>query len=323
MYSSFFSITKTSTSKKDAREASYSNNRPKQSYTHVVAYTPTASREGAGQMFYRSKTDPKGAKAGASFATSCIPYLGDAKDIQEAVTGKDLITGKKLTGGERVLTITAATLPVVSGPMLKGAVKGGKVAVKEVPGAVKKAGTLIKKNASKVKKAVKNTDVAKDTAKVMKEKPVKKAKDARKNNTLELQKKADEVAQEYNTRYNPSNRVINKGYKNVIKTPNGGVSFSDSDYIHKINDAKTKTQIEATGSRNGDFDVANAKFGFKEVPDGYVWHHVDDYNVEKNTFTLELVRGDAHNAAKPHLGACAQYDAVHGPSYNPRRKGSR
>ena len=87
-------VTKTSTSKKDASEASYSNNRPKQSYTHVVAYTPTASREGAGQMFYRNKTEPKGAKAGASFATSCIPYLGDAKDIQEAVTGKDLITGK-------------------------------------------------------------------------------------------------------------------------------------------------------------------------------------------------------------------------------------
>ena len=131
-------------------------------------------------MFYRNKTEPKGAKAGASFATSCIPYLGDAKDIQEAVTGKDLITGKKLTGGERVLTITAAALPVVSGPMLKGAVKGGKVAVKEVPGAVKKAGTLIKKNAPKVKKAVKNTDVAEDTAKVLKEKAIKKVKDTNK-----------------------------------------------------------------------------------------------------------------------------------------------
>ena len=129
-------------------------------------------------MFYINKTNPKGAKAGASFATSCIPYLGDAKDIQEAVTGKDLITGKKLTGGDRVLTITAATLPVVSGPMLKGAVKGGKVAVKEVPDALKGAEKLIKKNTPKVKKAVKNTDVAEDTAKVLKEKAVGKVKDA-------------------------------------------------------------------------------------------------------------------------------------------------
>ena len=167
-------VTKTSTPKKDPSEASYSNNRPQKSYTHVVAYTPTASREGAGQMFYMSRTNPTGAKEGASFGMSLIPYVGDAKDIQEAVTGKDLITGKKLTGGDRALTITAAVLPVVSGPMLKGAAKGGKIAVKEAPGAIKKAGTLIKKNAPEVKKAVKNSDVAKDTAKVLKEKEAKK-----------------------------------------------------------------------------------------------------------------------------------------------------
>ena len=101
---------------------------------------------------------------------SAVLHVGDAKDIQEAVTGKDLITGKKLTGGDRALTITAAVLPVVSGPMLKGAAKGGKIAVKEAPGAIKKAGTLIKKNAPELKKAVKNSDVAKDTAKVLKEK---------------------------------------------------------------------------------------------------------------------------------------------------------
>ena len=46
----------------------------------------------------------------------------------------------------------------------------------------------------------------------MKKKAVDKVKDAKKNNTLELQKKADKVAQEYNAKYNPSNRVINKGY---------------------------------------------------------------------------------------------------------------
>ena len=49
-------------------------------------------------MFYMSRTNPTGAKEGASFGMSLIPYAGDAKDIQEAVTGKDLITGKKLTG---------------------------------------------------------------------------------------------------------------------------------------------------------------------------------------------------------------------------------
>ncbi len=191
---------KAPTSKKDPSEASYSNNRPKQSYTHVVTYKPSPSREGAGQMVYTTKTDPKGAKAGASFATSCIPYVGDAKDIQEAVTGKDLITGKKLTGGERAITITAAVLPVVSSPMLKGAAKGGKVAVKEAPDAVKKAGTFIKKNAPEVKNVAKNTDVAKDTAKAMKKKGVEKAKDVKKKETDKAEKVAKHVNEVSNSK---------------------------------------------------------------------------------------------------------------------------
>ncbi len=132
-------------------------------------------------MVYTTKTDPKGAKAGASFATSCIPYVGDAKDIQEAVTGKDLITGKKLTGGERAITITAAVLPVVFSPMLKGAAKGGKVAVK-------KAGTFIKKNTPEVKNVAKNTDVAKDTEKAMKKKAIEKTKDIKKAKELNRNK---------------------------------------------------------------------------------------------------------------------------------------
>lgn len=165
--------------KKDPSEASYSNNRPEKSYTHVVAYKPSPSREGAGQMFYMSKTDPKGAKAGASFATSCIPYVGDAKDIQKAVTGKDLITGKKLTDGDRLLTIAAAGLPVVSEPMLKSVKEGGTIAVKKAPDALKGAEKLIKKNAPKVKKIANKTDVAEDTAKAMKKKAVEKVKDTK------------------------------------------------------------------------------------------------------------------------------------------------
>lgn len=57
-----------------------------------------------------------------------------------------------------------------------------------------------------------------------------------------------------------------------------------------------------------------------ETPDGYVWHHLDDYNVEKNTITMELVMDEAHNASKPHSGGCAQYDSVNGPTYNEKRR---
>ena len=138
---------------------------------------------------------------------------------------------------------------------------------------------------------------------------------------IELQNIADNAAKNYNARYTPVERAISKGYYGVEKTLNGGISFRNSDYIHTINGKKTWTVMEATGSRTSDFDFANRMFGFKTTPEGYVWHHVDDYNVFDNTFTIELVKKDAHNASKAHSGACAQYDSVHGPNYNPKRKG--
>ena len=66
--------------------------------------------------------------------------------------------------------------------------------------------------------------------------------------------------------------------------------------------------------------MSNQAMGLLETPDGYVWHHLDDYNVEKNTITMELVMDEAHNASKPHSGGCAQYDSVNGPTYNKKRR---
>ena len=135
--------------------------------------------------------------------------------------------------------------------------------------------------------------------------------------SLEVQQDiADKVAQEYNEKYHPVDRMIQKGYTDVTETSNGGVSFENSNALYECG----IVQIEATGSRSRDFDAANAKFGLEETPDGYVWHHVDDYDVASNKITMQLVRDDAHNASKPHSGGCAQYDAVHGPTYNPPRK---
>lgn len=58
-----------------------------------------------------------------------------------------------------------------------------------------------------------------------------------------------------------------------------------------------------------------------KTPDGYVWHHRDDYNVKDGTVTLELVKSETHNATKPHSGGCAMYDAANGPTYNPPKQG--
>lgn len=136
-----------------------------------------------------------------------------------------------------------------------------------------------------------------------------------------LQEQADNVAQEYNEKYSPYDRAVSKGVEGVTETPNGGVSFENSDALYVTEDGrKGVVTIEATGSRSADFDKANEVLGLDEKPDGYTWHHLDNYNVKDNTVTLELVRDDAHNSAKPHSGGCAQYDAVHGPTYNPPRQ---
>ncbi len=133
---------------------------------------------------------------------------------------------------------------------------------------------------------------------------------------------ANTAAQAYNEKYQPYQRALRKNIAGVIETPNGGVSFRNSDVIYIKNDGtKCIVTIEASGDRTVDFDRANSLLDLKETPDGYVWHHVDDYNVKTNTITLELVKDEAHNATKPHAGGCAQYDAIYGSNYNPPKKG--
>lgn len=138
---------------------------------------------------------------------------------------------------------------------------------------------------------------------------------------LEQQEIADKVAQEFNSKTNPTEKAKQKGYDDVTATKNGGISYEKSRFLYKKEDGTPGiVKIQATGNRSKDFDLANQMLGLDETPDGYVWHHLDDYNVKNNTITLQLVTDEAHNAGKTHMGGCAQYDAVHGPSYNPPRK---
>lgn len=138
----------------------------------------------------------------------------------------------------------------------------------------------------------------------------------------EKQEAADKAAQEYNKKYRPYERAVEKGIEGVKQTENGGVSFEDTDDIYTKDDGtKCVVSIEATGNRSDDFDAANKAMGLDETPDGYVWHHRDDYNAKYGTVTLELVKTETHNATKPHSGGCAMYDAANGPTYNPPKQG--
>jgi len=56
--------------------------------------------------------------------------LGDGKDLQESISGLDLITGKKLSALERVLAGACVIVPVVSGSMVRIAGKNADIAEK-------------------------------------------------------------------------------------------------------------------------------------------------------------------------------------------------
>ena len=135
-----------------------------------------------------------------------------------------------------------------------------------------------------------------------------------KEDIASMQKIADDKAKAYNAEKNPYEVALRKGVKGIKRTPNGGVSFADTGKVYVHNGQKCIVSIQATGNRDKDFDAANKKIGLEREPDGYVWHHVDDYNVETNTLTLELVDSDTHKKTMAHAGSCAHYDAVHGPS---------
>lgn len=135
----------------------------------------------------------------------------------------------------------------------------------------------------------------------------------------ELQAVADKAAQDYNASRKGYEKALEKGYIGVEKTPNGGPSFANSEYIYKKDGNKMIVTIKATGSRSQDFAQADKyikeKYGIESRPDGYTWHHLDDYNVAENEITMELVLTDAHKASYPHSGGCAQYKAVTGKTY--------
>jgi len=52
-----------------------------------------------------------------------IPFVGELKDVQEAFTGVDLITGERPTIGERLLTGVLILFPFVGGSTLRGGLR--------------------------------------------------------------------------------------------------------------------------------------------------------------------------------------------------------
>lgn len=187
----------------------------------LIDYLPSPSRSGKGKKFEREKTNPAVARDGASLIVSFIPLAGDAKDVQETITGVDLITGKKLSKADRIITAGTIALPVVSGKSVR-AVKSGAKAVKKPVKKVVKA--TWKKEKKTVKKAVKEleqksgtvTKNIKDTGKILKDGLDKVGKKVNKT-----------VKENVKIKIDPVNGVVKGkgGINSLIK--NGKVSIDD------------------------------------------------------------------------------------------------
>jgi hypothetical protein len=114
----------------------------------------------------------------------------------------------------------------------------------------------------------------------------------------------------------PASRASEKGYSDISTTLNGGPTLAGSDHLYPAGEGqRSVVKIKLTGSRRADKKLANELGGFTEAPDGYMWHHVDDFDPATGTSSLELVKNHAHRATYPHSGSVAQYQRFHGKPY--------
>jgi len=67
---------------------------------------------------------PKGIAQLSSVLLSFVPVLGEIKDVQEGITGVDILTGETLSSFDRVVSIVCVVLPVISSSQTRIVKKG-------------------------------------------------------------------------------------------------------------------------------------------------------------------------------------------------------
>jgi hypothetical protein len=105
----------------------------------------------------------------------------------------------------------------------------------------------------------------------------------------------------------------------VVRSVRGGVDFANSPDLYPVKAGQRNiVRIQYTGSRRQDFGAANEAAGIgttQKAPEGYTWHHLDDYDPATNTGTMQLVKTETHRATYPHNGGVAQFEAASGRKY--------
>jgi RHS repeat-associated protein len=113
----------------------------------------------------------------------------------------------------------------------------------------------------------------------------------------------------------PLQKLADRGFSGVIKNGNGGLDYSGSNALYDKNGVNPIQTITYSGDYGTDFQNASmSALGQKSTPRGYVWHHVDNYNPETNTGTMQLVKQEAHTGIQ-HVGGVSQYQAATDQSY--------
>lgn len=114
-----------------------------------------------------------------------------------------------------------------------------------------------------------------------------------------------------------------KGVVGVPLTVNEEPTFAGTKYLYPVQPGqKNVVVIDMQGSRPKDFRRANEEAGLSDVvksqgldsnqpPDGYTWHHRDDFAPNSTppplgTCTMELVKNEAHEDTFIHRGSCDQ-----------------
>lgn len=116
-----------------------------------------------------------------------------------------------------------------------------------------------------------------------------------------------------------------KGLMGIPLTLNGEPTYAGTPHMFPVtDDQKNVVVIPLQGNRKSDFREANEAAGLTalvatqgkaphEPPDGYVWHHRDDFVPSNNstpppygTGTMELVAVEAHKKTFVHYGSCDQ-----------------
>jgi hypothetical protein len=70
--------------------------------------------------------------------------------------------------------------------------------------------------------------------------------------------------------------------------PKTGIPFNKNGHPDFSKVVKAEVKIEPTGSRPRDFAAANKAAGLSKTPDGYTWHHHQDYG------RMQLVPEEIH-----------------------------